>query len=794
MCDNLVVPDEPPRPTAVTWAVTPEVPPEDTPPTTLDPADRYEDRGRIAVGGMGEVRRVFDRRLDCTVAMKVLARSLVDDTPARARFVKEGTITAQLHHPGIVAVHDRGEFADGQLWYTMSEVRGTTLDQHAPPGGPPDVRLRRWIEILLRVCDAMAYAHDQGVLHRDIKPENLMVGQFGEVMVMDWGIARRQEDAPEPPGSVLGTPHYMAPEQARGETSRHGPSSDVYALGVILYERLMGRTVLVGPSHEVVARHRQHAAAPFPDGRPAEFPPALAEIAEHALVDDPGGRTPDAGALAEQLRDWWTGAEQRARAEATLTEAMTLFPRIAELWNAADRHRRTARTLLGSLSVFARAEDKAPAWVEEDQAAARATEAAVLEADWLQRVGAALAQAPDLDTAHQALADHYATRLVEAEAARRPEEVARLEVHLARHDRGPHAALLRGTAAVTLVTDPPGANVRAFRFVEQTRRLTPVFERDLGTTPLHDVELRRGSWLLELDHPARPAVRYPILLARGEGWTGVPPGDSEPFAIVLPPESALGPDDVYVPAGWFVSGGDPEAMEPLPRRWLWSDALVVRRTPLTIETFMSLRDTDPSLAAARPKGPGWDDGVWVGDAEQLRWPIVGLTHAEARAVAKAEAIRTGQPWRLPSELEFEKYARGVDGRFYVWGDQHEPTWANILGHDPDHIDFTDVDTPASDESVYGVRGTVGNARDRCDDPWLPDGPPVDDLRLLPPQGPGELVTARGGSCHSPVTFSRLASRFGDPPDKRINTVGVRLVRSLHVDPPNLAEGFLQSRV
>ena len=417
--------------------------------------------------------------------------------------------------------------------------------------------------------------------------------------------------------------------------------------------------------------------------------------------------------------------------------------------------------------MFAPVADKEGAWAAEDHAAACAREAAVLEAEWRQRVGAALEQAPDLDAAHEALADHYAERLRDAEADRRPEEVARCEVHLARHDRGRHAALLSGTGAVTVVTDPPGAVVRAFRYVARQRRLEPVYERELGVTPLVDAPLDRGSWLLELVHPDRPPVRYPVFLERGASWTGVRPGDREAFPVWLPAEGELGPNDVYVPAGWFWSGGDPDAVESLPRRRLWLDALVVRRTPVTVAEFEALRRGRPEL-----------EGVPLPADARPKRPIDALAHAEAEAVAAAEAARTGRPWRLPNELEFEKYARGVDGRFFAWGDHLEPAWANLLGRDPDQIRIADVDAHPEDASPYGVLGCVGNVREACGNVWKAHGPRVEAGRVVPGSEPAHvadpLFVVRGGSLTSSPTHTRLASRFADPPTREPK-VGVRLV-------------------
>ncbi|HMG55542.1 MAG TPA: serine/threonine-protein kinase, partial [Kofleriaceae bacterium] len=223
---------------------------------------RYDDLCRIGGGAFGEVRRVRDTLFDRVVAMKLLRASHADRESVRRRFLVEAQITAQLQHPGIVAVYDRGELPDGRLWFTMKEVRGRTLGDvidelhaHKEPDGFRPVAsgwtFRRLIDAFARIAQAIAYAHSRGVVHRDLKPDNLMVGEFGEVLVMDWGLARRlgteageldqaggsggSSPALTHHGDVLGTPAYMSPEQARGDTARHGPSTDVYALGAVLH-------------------------------------------------------------------------------------------------------------------------------------------------------------------------------------------------------------------------------------------------------------------------------------------------------------------------------------------------------------------------------------------------------------------------------------------------------------------------------------------------------------------------------------------------------------------------------
>jgi serine/threonine protein kinase len=190
----------------------------------------YELGEAIASGGMGTVYRARDRRLDRDVALKVM------NTPAPApgeieRMRDEARILARLEHPGILPVHDLGTLPDGRLFYVMKLVRGQRLDE-ATASAALAARLR----IFERICDAVAFAHAHGVVHRDLKPENVMVGPFGEVLVLDWGVAKRLgvPGAPERHGTVLGTPGYMPPEQARGEMDRIDERADVYALGAML--------------------------------------------------------------------------------------------------------------------------------------------------------------------------------------------------------------------------------------------------------------------------------------------------------------------------------------------------------------------------------------------------------------------------------------------------------------------------------------------------------------------------------------------------------------------------------
>jgi eukaryotic-like serine/threonine-protein kinase len=248
----------------------------------------YELAEEIARGGMGTVYRACDRRLDRDVALKVM------NAPAPAsgeveRMRDEARILARLEHPGIVPVHDLGTLPDGRLFYVMKLVRGQRLDEATASAALP-ARLRTFE----RICDAVAFAHAQGVVHRDLKPANVMVGPFGEVLVLDWGVAKRLDvpGAPERNGMVLGTPGCMPPEQARGEMDRIDERADVYALGAML-QFLMEPGGGSGPPRALVAICAK-ALAPRPEDRyrsvrdlAAEVERFLSALPVHAYPEGP---------------------------------------------------------------------------------------------------------------------------------------------------------------------------------------------------------------------------------------------------------------------------------------------------------------------------------------------------------------------------------------------------------------------------------------------------------------------------------------------------------------------------
>jgi serine/threonine protein kinase len=216
-----------------------------------DLGERYDVRGRLGRGGMGVVYAAYDRMLDRDVAVKVLDG--LHPEAGTMRMPVEARILGRLEHPGIVPVHDAGTLPDGRVFYVMKLMRGERLDVAVRSRS-----LNERLELFLRICDAVAFAHAHGVVHRDLKPDNIMLGAFGEVLVLDWGVAKvsdaREHDA------VIGTPGYMAPEQQRGGTAVDH-RVDVYALGIIL------RALAIEPAPRALAAIASRAAAPEADER-----------------------------------------------------------------------------------------------------------------------------------------------------------------------------------------------------------------------------------------------------------------------------------------------------------------------------------------------------------------------------------------------------------------------------------------------------------------------------------------------------------------------------------------------
>jgi serine/threonine-protein kinase len=411
--------------------------------------------GEIARGGMGAVLRGRDVNLGRDLAVKVLLEAHQDKPDLARRFVEEAQITGQLQHPGIAPVHELGVLPDRRPYFTMKLVQGKTLAALLHERKDLTQNRPHFLTIFGKVCQTLAYAHARGVIHRDLKPSNVMVGAFGEVQVMDWGLAKvlpvggpddetkvgRQHPPPEDQsvirtarslgsstpeagsateaGSVLGTPAYMAPEQARGDVDLLDERADVFGLGGILCEILTGRPPFTGTGAEAQGKARRADVADAHArlegcGADAE----LVALALRCLAPEPAQRPRNAGEVADAITTYDQSVAERLRraeleraaAEARVAEE-SRTRQLAEAKAAEERKgKRLALALAAMVLVLIVAGSAGAAWwwhertAREQEATAREQEAATRERD----VEAALAQVKE----HQA-----AGRWPEARAA-----------------------------------------------------------------------------------------------------------------------------------------------------------------------------------------------------------------------------------------------------------------------------------------------------------------------------------------------------------------------------------------
>ncbi len=318
-----------------------------------------------ARGGLGEVFVAKDAELNREVALKEIQRRYADDTNSRSRFTREAEITGRLEHPGIVPVYGLGAYPDGRPFYAMRFIRGqslketiTSFHESATTGSngaklsQQNLALRRLLQRFIDVCEAIDYAHNRGVLHRDLKPGNIMLGRYGETLVVDWGLAKAMKERdpsatprvstsqiegestdfvdpqllpsdqhgsePTQLGSALGTPAYMSPEQAQGRIDLLSPASDVFSLGATLYSILTGKPPYSGSDSSEVLRQATVGKFPPPSALQRGIPPGLESICLKAMAFDPAQRYPSAKGLGEEIEQWLADEPISARRDSLL--------------------------------------------------------------------------------------------------------------------------------------------------------------------------------------------------------------------------------------------------------------------------------------------------------------------------------------------------------------------------------------------------------------------------------------------------------------------------------------------
>ena len=858
----------------------------------------------IGRGGMGVVYEAEQVTMGRQVALKVLARGAGLDPKALERFKREIRATAKVSHPNIVRIFSVGEW-EGRPYYTMEYIEGISMDRlvdlirrgtsldfrdsgagqglvdalhrqdtvllarlaaaedeetdrtstESPEGEQPAMaRPRgashfRFIARLVRdAAGALDYAHRQGVVHRDIKPSNLLLTQDEQVRVTDFGLAVEIDGASlTQTGTMAGTPQYMSPEQLLIRRVRVDARTDVYSLGVTLYELLTLTPPFSADSREQLLLNIAVKEPRRPQRLNPHVPRDLQTIALKAMEKDPQHRYQSAQLMADDLSRFlndepiravapsmatklskfvrrhkalsaavvasfafliigsvaaWEVQEQRRQAE-----AKTLIQRAEKAGEegranvaldllkdalALDRQNALVAAEVARLQADARALKQArERQAKEQLALSRVTEATPFARKYrdasraAQQIRAEIEQtrrdlhrvypikdkaseppeledrladledclvkakqdaaaafsaaagllhgasslAPTNAAVRSQLAELYVCALLDAEARGNVREVAFYQRLASQYDDGRFAELLKGDGKLTIRTSPEGANVMLCKYVQGGRRLVSQREGPLGITPIPPHRIAMGSYLLVIEKHGFRQVKCPVLITRQA---------EETIDIPLYTDEDIGEGMVYVPPGKCILGGDPEGQRPLPAETKFLPGFFVGQTEVAcgqyLEFLNALARADPNQAKQRV--PCWSQNglrrsFWARGSDGLYeippdlspdMPVFGIAWEDAEAFCRWLSKKRGRPFRLPTSAEWEKAARGADGRYFPWGNRSAREYANTLymGKHPQDRKPVACATHPLDVSPYGVCDMAGNVAEVCQD-WLTEG-------------------------------------------------------------------------
>lgn len=717
----------------------------------------------LASGGSGTVFSAHDPMLNRDVAVKIS----LPGAAYRAAVIEEARVTARLQHPAIVPIYRT--FIQGSVAAIESRLAPTTtldtclVDWLTDPTAiwPEEARLRA----LSTLASALATAHAQGFTHGDVHPANVAVGQAGEVFLLDWSNAATLASSPDTP-VLHGNPCFAAPERLRGNAAT--PAGDVWALGALMWQVWTGRPVRPRRPNEELGEYIARAL----DGAP----PALAEMAHGTpvmeadvantcaacLAMEPASRPSAAEAERAMLSIIYTRVEtsrRTAEAERLMVISRDALARFEALAQRLSDERRVAAVQRAKVPGHAPIPSKLPLWDAEERVLSLSAER---DATWVEAADAAdrsLALVPEGRAASATLADLWWIRMEEAERKKERGLARVFERRVLHYDDGRYAHRLATPSHLSVSANVDGVSGTLHRFVSHERRLEAKAVSQ-HVLPIEALPLKPGAWLLTLDCPGFATSILPLSLQRLEQHRA---------RVTMFAAHACGPDWVHIPAGPFRLGGDPKAREALDRCTPYLNDYFILRYPVRCIDWLAFLDALP-VTEARRHAPAFgavnDGGVWaLADGEWAlpagvdpECPVTGVNAHDAEAYAEWRSSEEGRPLRLPGEEQWEKAARGVDGRAYPWGDGFDPTFALMRRSRSGPPSPGPVGAFKTDRSVYDVADMAGGVRE-----WTSTA--LDD---------GQLVV-RGGSWVDDADDLRCATRSGLPARVRSPFVGFRLV-------------------
>jgi len=770
---------------------------------------RFQRLGEIGHGGVGIVWNARDEALGRDIAVKTLQESKRENIEYIERMVQEARATSQLQHPNIVPVYSFGIDHDVGIYYSMKKLKGESLRDvlrqlfYGNPEYLQNYPLSRLLAIYLKVCQGIAYAHSKGVIHRDLKPDNILIGEFGEVTIIDWGLVKKitarrqasqddislssQKDAPADNAAALehdsdsldGTPRYMSPEQIVGMNSDLDARCDIYSLGVMLYEILTLRNPFAEMKEEVQILQAVTDGDFLPPRKVAQdvndIPADLEAICLKAMSLNRDKRY---GTVQELLTDMYN----QASGQKVSAYKPDIFGKIARL---GKRNPLRTAAIIGMLIAFLATfltsfiiaeysywQTLKEVHIQMDKIAASHADLARLQAQYLyfgkeseegrlQETRASLEakismQLSELISTYDVVY-HYLGNL--PSMVRNNQKVLRLYellfhnclefsvangfyptaghfLKLARAQYGDdyrlcqtemqmflkhQEQLVRGDCRLSVTADPPDAEIDVYPLTisDDGNRIIKSPQPAHRNSRQGSWILPKGSYMIVLTHPERREVLYNLFL---------PHGTFQRLELTMPMDIPEGM--VYIPGGQCLLGGPLANNRPLQTTEI--DGFFIREKEVTVAEYLEFwktlsiyeREAHMSYTCLPYDGtlaPSWDNTGKLRKDIHATDPVTGIEQPSAAAYCQWLSARTGKNFRLPTADEWEKAARGADGRLYPWGNHLVPSFANINSSQALESRGAHLWAPPGsfpeDCSVYGVYDMAGNVREWTATPW-----------------------------------------------------------------------------